>query len=95
MDGWQRLLDGEREDLRFLLSEEFREDTSMQFVRINDELVINLATVTHVEKGEYDGRLCIKVWFITESPLRIYQREPGYRELMTWMDEQAPLLNDD
>ena len=64
------------------------------FVKIG-ELAINMNNVLFMERGTYDNRACVKVYFSgLDWPLRIYRDQPGYSELVTFIDEQTALLHD-
>jgi hypothetical protein len=99
MDAWERLLDGEAEEWRLLLREEF-EESNMNFVKLGRH-VVNLDTVAHMIYVKDGGRKCdtpyVRIDFAGSNDHAIIDKdsEPeAYSQLMTWMDEQAPLLGD-
>jgi len=89
-----RLLEDERESWRLLLEEAQREGEFSMFVKIG-EMAINLNNVLFIERGTYDNRACVKIWFSgLKHPLYIFPKEPGYAELVAFIEEQTALLHD-
>jgi hypothetical protein len=103
MNAWQRMFCEEEAEIAFFLQEEFREELngmqSTNFVKIGKR-VVNLARVQTVHYNPQGGlnydSPCVEIDFGgAENAISIFAKYEleAYKALMTWMDEQAPLLS--
>jgi|SRR6266487_7113200 len=98
MDPWQKLLEGEASEWRFLLGEERCMET--QFVKIGKR-VVNPAQVQAIYYEPHGGlgydSPCVVIDFGgQQNSISVFEKyEPEvFTQLMIWMDEQRPLLTD-
>ena len=65
------------------------------FIRINKKHVINLSNVTEIvltsSAGTSGSRTAIIINFTGDTPLTIYEDDPGFVMLKTWMSLQQTI----